>query len=42
MFDELRAAFKEAIDNFNTELGRDQISESVDKLLIGMKGEIAE
>ncbi len=42
MFDELRAAFKEAIDNFNKELGRDQISESVDKLLIGMKGEIAE
>jgi len=42
MFDDLREAFKEALDNFNKELSRDQVSETADKLLIGMKNEIAD
>ena len=42
MFEDLRAAFKEALDNFNKELSRDQVSETADKLLIGMKNEIAD
>ncbi len=42
MFEDLREAFKEALDNFNKELSRDQVSETADKLLIGMKNEIAD
>jgi phage shock protein A len=42
MFDDLRAAFKEALDNFNKELSRNQVPETVDKLLGNMKDEIAE
>ena len=42
MFDDLRAAFSEALDNFNKELSRDQVSETADKLLVGMKNEIAD
>lgn len=42
MFEDLRAAFREALDNFNKELSRDQVSETADKLLIGMKNEIAD
>jgi len=42
MFEDLRSAFKEALDNFNKELSRDQVSETADKLLIGMKNEIAD
>jgi len=42
MFEELRAAFREALDNFNKELSRDRVPENVDKLLYGMKEEIAE
>ncbi len=42
MFDDLRAAFKEALDNFNKELGRNQVPGTVDKLLSSMKDEIAE
>ena len=42
MFDDLRAAFREALDNFNKELSRDQVSETADRLLIGMKNEIAD
>jgi len=42
MFDDLRAAFKEALDNFNKELSRNQVPETVDKLLASMKDEIAE
>ena len=42
MFEDLRAAFREALDNFNKELNRDQVSETADKLLIGMKNEIAD
>ncbi len=36
MFSKLRAAFREAVDNFKTELNRDQIPEAVDGLLAGM------
>ena len=42
MFEDLRAAFREALDNFNKELSRGQVSETADKLLIGMKNEIAD
>ena len=36
MFAKLRAAFREAVQNFKTELNRDQIPETVDSLLAGM------
>ncbi len=42
MFDDLRAAFREALDNFNKELSRDQLPETVDRLLGGMKREIVD
>ena len=39
MFENLRRAFKEAVDNFKTELNRDQVPEAVDRLLKGMQSE---
>lgn len=42
MFEDLRAAFKEALDNFNKELSRDNVSDTADKLLVGMKNEIVD
>jgi len=42
MFDDLRTAFREAIDNFNKELTRDQVPETVDRLLRGMKNELGD
>jgi phage shock protein A len=42
MFDNLRNAFREAIDNFNKELQRDQIPEAVDNLLAGMRAEVVD
>lgn len=39
MFENLRNAFKEAVDNFKTELGRDEVPETVDRLLAGMYSE---
>ena len=42
MFDDLRAAFREALDNFNKELKRDQVPETVDRLLGGMKSQLAD
>lgn len=39
MFDNLRRAFREAVDNFNRELDRDAVPEAVDKLLKGMQRE---
>lgn len=42
MFENLREAFREAIENFNRELSRDQVPESVDKLLVGMRDEVAD
>lgn len=41
MFEDLRAAFREAIENFNKELSREQVPETVDKLIGGMVDEIA-
>ncbi len=40
MFEELRAAFREALENFNKELKRDQVLETADNLLVGMTDEI--
>jgi len=40
MFDELRAAFQEALDNFNKELSRNNVSDTADRLLVGMRDEI--
>jgi phage shock protein A len=42
MFDSLRQAFREAVDNFKDELGRDEIPEAVDRLLREMKREAAD
>lgn len=42
MFEDLRNAFKEALENFNKELNRDQVSEATDKLLVGMRNEIVD
>lgn len=42
MFEDLRSAFREALDNFNKELKRDQVPETVDRLLVGMKNELAD
>ena len=39
MFENLRRAFKEAVDNFKTELNRDEVPEAVDRLLKGMESE---
>ena len=42
MLDNLRHAFREAVDNFKDELGRDEIPEAVDRLLREMKREAAD
>jgi len=42
MFEDLRTAFREALENFNKELKRDQVPETVDRLLGGMKDEITD
>lgn len=42
MFEDLRRAFREAVDNFRNELNRDQVPEAVDRLLSGMIDETAE
>ncbi len=42
MFENLRNAFRDAVENFNKELARDQVPETVDKLLKGMQGEVAD
>jgi phage shock protein A len=42
MFENLRDAFREAIDNFKSELGRDEVPEAVDRLLVGMRDEVAD
>ena len=39
MFENLRKAFSEAVDNFNRELNREGVSETVDGLLKGMEKE---
>lgn len=40
MLDNLRKAFQEAVDNFKTELTRDNIPEAVGRLLKGMEQEV--
>lgn len=42
MFENLRNAFREAVENFNRELARDQVPENVDRLLKGMVDEVAD
>lgn len=42
MFENLRSAFREAVDNFNRELGRDDVPEAVSKLLSAMRDEVTE
>ena len=42
MFDNLRRAFREAVDNFKEELDRDDVPEAVDRLLREMKREAAD
>ena len=42
MFDNLRQAFREAVDNFKDELGRDDVPEAVSRILREMKREAAD
>lgn len=42
MFENLRNAFREAVDNFNKELGRDDVPELVDGLLKQMHEEVTD
>jgi len=42
MFEDLRAAFREAVENFNRELKRDQVPDTMDRLLRGMKRELVD
>ncbi len=42
MFDNLRRALREAVDNFKDELDRDNVPEAVDRLLRDMKREAAD
>jgi len=42
MFEDLRAAFREAVSNFKEEINRDDVPETVDKLLLGMRNEVAD
>ena len=41
MFEDLRDAFKEALDNFNREVSRDNVSGTADQMFAGMKDELA-
>jgi len=42
MFENLREAFREAVENFRTELNRDQVPEAADRLLKAMEGELVQ
>ena len=42
MFDDLKAAFRKAVDNFNRELGRDAVEQDVDVLVKGMVDEVTD
>lgn len=42
MFDDLRQAFREAVNNFKEEIGRDDVPEAVDRLLKGMISEVTD
>lgn len=42
LFDDLRQAFREAVDNFKEELNRDEVAGTVDRLLQGMVSEVTD
>jgi len=42
MFEDLRAAFRQAVENFNRELHRDRVPETFDEILKGMKRELVD
>ncbi len=42
MFDDLRSAFKQAVDNFMDELDRDSVGDNVDRILKGMISEVTD
>jgi phage shock protein A len=42
MFDDLRSAFREAYENFNKELSREHVPETVNRLISGMVDEITD
>ena len=42
MFEDLRNAFREAVQNFKDELDRDSVPETVDRLLKGMIDEVTQ
>ena len=42
MFESLRQAFREAVENFHTELNRDAIPEATDRLLRAMSAEVVD
>ncbi len=42
MFDDLRSAFRQAVDNFMKELDKDSVGENVDRLLKGMISEVTD
>lgn len=42
MFENLRTAFREAVENFKEELNRDDVPQAVDQLLAGMRDEVTE
>src|SRR3954464_11149445 len=42
MFDDLRDAFREALDNFKQELGGDDVPPTVERLLAAMQAELAQ
>lgn len=42
MFEELRSAFRQAVDNFNKELDRSRVADNVDRHVQGMVDEVAQ
>lgn len=42
MFDNLRSAFREAVDNFRSEVSRDAVPEAADRLIRAMKAELVD
>lgn len=41
MFESLRQAFRQAVENFRTELNRDRLPDAADRLIRAMEGELA-
>jgi hypothetical protein len=42
MFEDLRGAFRDALENFKQELNRDDVPPTVDRLLLAMQSELAQ